>query len=573
MGAEQIVTLTGDDAALFKAYQRIIDQQIKMEKGLDRVADKAKKAKEAVKPLEASDFSEANATLDEFGNLASLGGDKMSKMMASVGSTVVSLGSAAALMQAMIGHQERINALAQEQLDVSNALAKNQAEAIKNMAVFGMQDTKDILTNDLPDIAKKTGFSDIGRLTQAATEAISIVPKEQAIDALTVAAETNTLTPESVAPFASGLADLMMNTQVPNANEVYGLVASLLPNARPSDTVQFMKNLSKSSAAANATKGEGFDPKEASREAGAAFAFLTTQTTDLTGDSSSSNLANLMSYTQSMFGDSGREDREKRLIELGPQLRSEKDAAKRKLIQQEIDDLKALNAATLNDPGSFVTRRQAIMDNPVLLRQFERNVTGEAIYKPVFKKMFTRGSEEARRFEETLSETQYDSNAVEKFKQKRAVTPQMRIGQLSSQAEAEKQAMQLYDPTLEVMGQATRIRDEALQQTATLPNTMSGWAKDLLNPVVRPVGDMLLGKNPDWVVKQAGNELEMRIYDAKRAASREEANSESFKTQIQYLEKMVQLLKELKSELKSVPPPPPANPGTINNQFKAGKGM
>lgn len=65
MGAEQIVTLTGDDAALFKAYQRIIDQQVKMEKGLNRVSDQGKKAKQALKPLEESDFSEVNASLEE----------------------------------------------------------------------------------------------------------------------------------------------------------------------------------------------------------------------------------------------------------------------------------------------------------------------------------------------------------------------------------------------------------------------------------------------------------------------------------------------------------------------------
>lgn len=581
MGAEQIVTLTGDDAALFKAYQRIIDQQIKMEKGLDRVADKAKKAKEAVKPLEASDFSEANATLDEFGNLASLGGDKMAKMVGSVSNTSIALGAAATVMRVIIGHQERMNELAREQLETSNALAKSQAEAIKNMAVFSMPDTQDILSNELPSIARKTGFSNIGLLTQAVGESISIVPKEQAIDAVTVAAELNTLTPDGLKATAAGLSDLMVTTQVPNANEVYGLVSTLQPNARPADTVQFIKNLSKSTAAANATKGQEFDAKEASREAGAAFAFLTTQTTDLTGDSSSSNLANLMSYTQSMFGDLGREDRAKRLIELEPQLRSEKDAGKRKLIQQEIDDLKALNAATVNDPGSFATRRQSIMNNPVLQRQFLRNLPGEAIFKPVFTQMFTPGSSADKGFQKVLSETWFDKQAVANFKQKRDSTGPMIVAQHREDVDAELNAWSLDNPSLEAVGEVRQTVDKALKQAESLPDSISGTIyKNLGNIpfvaeyVTTPLQQAYIGNELPRVLDYAEKRIQSRIEDALIGATTEQKASREFQRGIEALEKVLVALDELGRKLQSTPPPPPpANPGTINNQFKAGKGM
>jgi hypothetical protein len=64
-----VVTLSGDDANLFKAYQRIIAQQAKIDAGLKGVGDQAKKAKTGVDALAATDFDDLNASLDDISNV------------------------------------------------------------------------------------------------------------------------------------------------------------------------------------------------------------------------------------------------------------------------------------------------------------------------------------------------------------------------------------------------------------------------------------------------------------------------------------------------------------------------
>ena len=87
---ETTVTLTGEEASLHKALQKVIDQNLKMVGGFDKAKNKAKQ-------LSDVDFSELNDTLDELGDLSSVfqsvSDSSMGKMVTSI--SLATMGMAA----------------------------------------------------------------------------------------------------------------------------------------------------------------------------------------------------------------------------------------------------------------------------------------------------------------------------------------------------------------------------------------------------------------------------------------------------------------------------------------------
>ncbi|MFN7318855.1 MAG: hypothetical protein ACK5S6_05030, partial [bacterium] len=67
-----VVTLSGDDANLFKAYQRIIAQQAKMDAGLKGIGDHAKKTKTGLDALASTDFDDLNDSMEDLGDTSAI---------------------------------------------------------------------------------------------------------------------------------------------------------------------------------------------------------------------------------------------------------------------------------------------------------------------------------------------------------------------------------------------------------------------------------------------------------------------------------------------------------------------
>ena len=260
--AQTIVTLSGDDAELYKAFQRIIDQQNKTDAGYKKIRSASKEAADAAKAA-AKEQADAEAKRQQRIDTA--------------------IGSVTALVTAYVSVSGAVNALNQahevlidnqdKALGKAKELAAAQQEAAKNLAGQTPQAISETLQKTVPDIARETQFADLAKLTTALGSAASIVGEERAKSAVTESAKVTRFTPDQLQPTATATADIMAATGLDDAKQALALLTSTGSVARPEQLSKLAQGAAASVNAAIA-QAPAQDKVDAAREGVALYAKL-----------------------------------------------------------------------------------------------------------------------------------------------------------------------------------------------------------------------------------------------------------------------------------------------------------
>lgn len=573
MGAEQIVTLTGDDAALFKAYQRIIDQQIKMEKGLDRVADKAKKTKQAMKPLEDTDFAELNEAIQDLGDVegavTGAAASGFARMTAGITAASVAASGLMLVVQTLKDEYQDLKEIAEKQLADSRRLATSQQKASTNYGGLTQAEEMEINKKLLPEIAKRTGFSDLGLLTEGSASVISNLGTERGLAVVEQVAKITNISQDQFVPTAEAVMDIMKAGGYKSVDEALGLVLTAQGEGRVSSIPKIGTGIA-DVANANVMFTTGFQTGDKATQEGAAL-YTTLSKNDPMGASSGTAGITFASQLREFFGDSGVRQREERIQKLGERLKKTKSQDERARMLQEVKQLQDINSQTLDDPGTTDARRRRIASNPVLRSLFIENMSGEAKFRPIMEGIVTEGSPWFENFSQNLARVKPDATVFQKTLSSQTVTSDQKLAVLDSKSEAIDAASVAENDSLKTIAAAQKIEQRVLASGAPIN-------------IFRRVENALLGKetwvdfaNPEGSVQSIISNVERFRNDIVVSSPETARLQESVNQQLG-------LLKEMLAELKATrlaaeqpknppPPPPPANANTINAAQQQRKGM
>jgi hypothetical protein len=287
--ANTIVTLSGDDAELYKAFQRIIDQQNKTDAGYKKIKDASKDAANEAKKAARDQERDENSHLDRVNSIAgSVAGMAASYLSVSSAISLVSRANAE-----LITNQDKAIAKARE-------LAAAQQEAAKNMAGQTPQQISDTLQKTVPEIAQATQFSDLAKLTTALGSAASIVGEDQAKGVVAASAQLTRFTPGELQTTSTATADIMAASGLKDAKQALALLASTGSVARPE---QLSKLAQGAAVAVNSTIAQApkQDRVEAAKEGVALYSKLSK--VDPTGQSAATATTDFVKQVSNVFAD------------------------------------------------------------------------------------------------------------------------------------------------------------------------------------------------------------------------------------------------------------------------------
>jgi hypothetical protein len=287
--AQTIVTLSGDDAELYKAFQRILDQQAKTDAGYKKIRNSSKEAADAAKAA-AKEQADAERHRQQKIDSAITSVTSLATAYISVSSAVTALTAA---HEILVSNQDKALGKAKE-------LAAAQQEAAKNLAGQTPQAISETLQKTVPEIARETQFSDLAKLTTALGSAASIVGEAQAKSVVTESARLTRFTPDQLQTTATATADIMAATGLGDAKEALALLASTGSVARPEELAKLAQGAAASVNAAIAQAPQQ-DKVDAAREGVALYAKLSK--VDPSGQSAATATTDFIRQISAAFAD------------------------------------------------------------------------------------------------------------------------------------------------------------------------------------------------------------------------------------------------------------------------------
>jgi len=287
--AQTIVTLSGDDAELYKAFQRILDQQAKTDAGYKKIRNSSKEAADAAKAA-AKEQADAERHRQQKIDSAITSVTSLATAYISVSSAVTALTAA---HEILVSNQDKALGKAKE-------LAAAQQEAAKNLAGKTPQAISETLQKTVPEIARETQFSDLAKLTTALGSAASIVGEAQAKSVVTESARLTRFTPDQLQTTATATADIMAATGLGDAKEALALLASTGSVARPEELAKLAQGAAASVNAAIAQAPQQ-DKVDAAREGVALYAKLSK--VDPSGQSAATATTDFIRQISAAFAD------------------------------------------------------------------------------------------------------------------------------------------------------------------------------------------------------------------------------------------------------------------------------
>lgn len=461
--ANTIVTLSGDDAELYKAFQRILDSQKKVDEGYDKIRAASRRA---AKEAEAAAKDEAREI------------ERRKQSMRDLGDSVVSMATAyfgvsAALAKVNEGIQLQVDR-SREALDIQRQLAAAQQEAAKNLAGKTPAEISKTLQEKVPAIARAASFADFNAITTALGAASSIVGEESALGVVEQSARLTRFTPGELQTTATATADLLKTTGLSDARQALALLASTGSVARPEQLAKLATGavVASDAAISGATQQ---DRVAAAREGVALYASLSK--IDPQGQSSANATGQLISQVAALFNDpkamrergeavdrlkesiqvaavaiEQAQERAKRAEAKGDTLTVADAGADRNRIagqiardSAELKRLQELQAGAATDPGTFAGRLAAIRANPALSSQLNETLTGETKFLPLFRQLIQGGNEFSSAFDTALKTISTDVRAFEQVADSVLTTPQSQIVAAENRAQVARNVAKVGD--------------------------------------------------------------------------------------------------------------------------------
>jgi hypothetical protein len=343
--ANTIVTLSGEEADLYKAFQRIIDQQNKTDAGYKKIKDASKEAanaaKQAAKDAEAAEKSR-KATIDG--------------VASSVLATAGAYGSWQTAVQAVDAVHEKMVQRQAESLRLGRELAAAQQEAAKNLAGSTPKQISEALQKTVPEIANATKFPDLPKITTALGSSASIVGEEMAKDVVKTSAQLTKFTPEELQKTATATSDIMKATGLQDPKQGLSMLASAGSVARPE---QLAKLATGAAVAINAsTSMSPQQDRVAAAKEGVAL-YATVSKVDPEGQASGTAVVQFMKQISDVFTDPKlQRERVEKITALEAAKPENTLAVER--AQLKLDEVKQKAATFMPGDSSFQARDAAL---------------------------------------------------------------------------------------------------------------------------------------------------------------------------------------------------------------------
>lgn len=267
----------GDTTQLMREYDKILAKQTKMEQDMRRMAEESKRENKNQQ----------------------VGLGSVAKSVLSVAASYISVQTAISGTKAVLDDYMRQQ---RESAELAKRLAQSQSDAIKNMAGMATA-AKAGLIDDISDISLRTGFADVGKLTEAAGSAISSgATPEMARKAIEAAAQVTVNRPEQLATYAAGAVNIGRATGTVDSERNLGFLLQAGAQAQVVDPEMLARNLAPV-VASQAMRAAPADKETVARESAAIFATLSRAGTDVTGQSTTTAATQFMSRMDSFFSE------------------------------------------------------------------------------------------------------------------------------------------------------------------------------------------------------------------------------------------------------------------------------
>lgn len=552
-----VVTLTGDDANLFKAYQRIIAQQAKIDAGLKGVGDQAKKTKTGLDALASTDFDDLNDSMEDLGDTSSLtAGISTStffKMAAAINISQLAVDGLISSVQSSIDHFKELQRIGEQTLERTERTAIGQQEAAKNLVKLTPEEFRDVQERIVPQIQQDTSFTDRSVLSQAFGEVQSITSDLKVTTELVrESAKLNRLTPENLIPTATAIADIVRNVKVSPA-EAVGMLASTQTVFRAPEQKAVARGIADVSSAAISTSTKTIPISEIAKEATALLSVLGKD--DAEGRSSITGTLALMNQVRQPFTPEARDERDKRFeqltrdrdLEIEKQQKlgldiaradvnakqfSQTDATPKAAIarnaaakarrdlersradlqktEEEMARISRLQAVQMNDPGTPISRLETIAANPDLRAEVVKNLTGELAYRDEMESLLTPNSELRTMLSENQKAISIDPKQADRLQELLDSTPQQKQARISAESSIQLQRFDDANPELAaVVKMRDIVRDTMNRRTTAMEKDF--YLQNFLLAPDGTIGSMLSaldGNKPEMSARTSIKQLE-----------------------------------------------------------------
>lgn len=587
-----VVTLTGDDANLFRAYQRIIAKEVEMRDKLKGVGEESKKTKKGLDALASTDFDDLNDSMDKLGDTSSLAGgistNAFFKMASSVNLSQIAVDSLIFSVQASINQFKDLQRIGDESLARTERTAAGQQEAAKNLVSLTPEEFKNVQETVVPQIQRDTGFVDRGALSQAFGEVQSITGNmDQTTELVRESAKLNMHTPDKLTETASALADMTRDVGI-SVREAVSLLASSQLVMRAPDQKVVARGIAQVSTQA-IDLSQSIPKVEAAKQATAILGAIGKN--DDRGDSGTTAVLTFLDQLVTPFSDQAKVERDDSFSKLSRQrdleterqrqleleirradakastfaksdstpkadiARHEVAKARRDLERSKADLIKTenemariarLQAVQVSDPISPIGRIDAIAGNPDLREETIGKLKGEVAFRDEMRQLLTPNSDLRKKLDENLKTITTSPVASDRLNELLTSTDALRVGKLKNESDV---ARDQYDDGplrhLQTSNEIRRIRDE------TLARQPSPWnPRNILVPVggtAANLSDAVTGNDPEDVARDAIHRLRLEFRRADRLKSEDAKPFVEFVSgQISRIEKEVELFRTAK---------------------------
>lgn len=374
--AQVVVEMTGEEAKLWRAQQKIIAQTKAMEDGYRRT-------RKSAKDTEKSAVGGAKNQQTAFANVG--------RSLLGLVSGYASINTAVQLYNSYLAEQSRLSG---ESLSKTEELAKAQERALKNMMAIGDSEIRDIFGQQLSRIQAETRFPSRPQLTTSVGEAFGTgALSAQALESIKAAAPLTVLNTEDVGGLAKGGLDIRAAVGAGTIRENIAFVSRVGAASRVEEALRLTKNLTPAIASSLNTVA-GQDRQQAAAQTAALFAELTKATSDVTGEKTKTAVATLTGKLATFYD-------------------------KRK-----------------DDPGTLFGRIQHLQAEEELRKEFLGKGFGQIEFQQPFKQLLAPQSQlfaavQATRRGLTFSEADYQT-----LLKRQQLTPELKIARAAAAAQA-----------------------------------------------------------------------------------------------------------------------------------------
>lgn len=382
--------------------------------------------------------------------------------LASVAAGYVGIQQAIGAVTAHLQTQEQ---LLTRSLDKTLSLAKAQQEAAKNLAAYSAVERDELLQQAVPEIARQTGFADVGALTIAlGTAASKGATADEARAAVSAAARVERLTPENVSATAAGAVSVQRQSGIQDPRAAIALLQTTGTQSAITEAAKLVENLPKALGIVSTVRGQ--NAEEASRQAAAIFAQVTQGGNDSQGNSSATFTLDFGNRLNKMFSEieKQRVDARSELV----RLEKKDDPLEKEVVRME--ELRQLIPALEStvDPGTLFGRIEALQKSPEMAKAFIGEGFGEKQFQVVLKDMLDATSAGAKGLRASADVIQASPQFFEQQAADQAsMTPQLRIANAVASASAGVTSQESFDQSAATLKAVRDITEKALTSADT----------------------------------------------------------------------------------------------------------